>query len=203
MPPSADTLRRILAIAGSTLALAACGGDEETVSGSDGGVAESAPQAVVEPAFVAPTGCPTVRVLEALYRVSRYRPGSTAAADLIARGAMGPPDGGCEYDFDEATVEIEMLLPVQVELGPAWTPGQSVDLPYYVWVIDSRREPPGDIILRQGFPAPFELDDDEPFELFREELVLTIPLPDGPQSGRAYQVLIGFQMPRAEAGRPF
>ena len=144
-----------------------------------------------------------MRVLEPLYQVSRYRPGGTTAGDLVARGTFGPPDGECEYDFEAATVEIEMMVPVRVEVGPAWTPGQAVDLPYYVWVIDSRRTPPDDIVLRQGFPAPFELDDDEPVELFQEDLVLTIPLPDGPQTGRAYQVLIGFQMARGDVGRPF
>ncbi len=202
MPRHAVAWRRFAGLAGVLLTLGACGGDDEPAAGPEDQAA-AAPAASVAPAFVAPTGCPAVEVLEALHQVAQYRPGGSTAGDLVARGALGLPDGECEYDFENATVELEMLIPVQVQPGPAWTPGQPVDLPYYVWVVDSRQAPPGDIILRRGFPAPFELDEDDTVGLFQEELVLTIPLPDGPQSGRAYQVLIGFQGARGDAGRPF
>lgn len=179
--------------------LAACGSDDDVAEDSDlVTVDEPRP----EPAPLAARRCPQVNIVSGLEQVVQFRGTGTDPTDVVARGTIGFPDGGCEYDTVASNVTVEMTVPLRLERGPAMAPGESVDLPYSVWVVDRRRQPPGDILMRQQFSGAVQLEDEAPAGFWEEELVLTIPLPGGVRDGEAYEILLGFQMPGSQLSRP-
>ncbi len=179
--------------------LAACGSDDDVAEDGDLiTVDEPRP----EPTPLAARRCPQVNIVSGLEEVVQFRGTGTDPTDVVARGTIGFPDGGCEYDTEASNVTVEMTVPMRLERGPAMAPGESVDLPYSVWVVDRRRQPPGDILMREQFSGAVQLEEEALAGFWEEELVLTIPLPGGVRDGEAYEILLGFQVPGGQLNRP-
>jgi len=182
-PAAARAARPLLAPAAlaALVALAACGGNDDPAE------AAAAPAREVVVAEPQPTGCPRVVFVEDAAQEVRFRPGAGRdLTDVEWRAAFVGFGGGCEYD-DEA-VDVELILNIAAERGPAATGGEAA-LDYFVAVADPQQQ----LLVKEIFETSIVFPESGDTAGTSEELVQRIPL-DNPALGRAYRIVVGFQL---------
>ena len=141
--------------------------------------------------------CPTTGVMAAGERLERYAPDSERdLTDLIIRARVGNVRNVCSVFQEERTLEMDLLLDVGAERGPAATPGESIPISYFVAVVDGNNT----ITRRDEFPLAVAFEGTARQAVFSEELLLTIPIPPN-QSVGDFQIVIGLQLSRDELER--
>lgn len=141
--------------------------------------------------------CPTTGVMAAGETLERYAPNSERdLTDMIVRARVGNLRNVCSVFKDERQVEMDLLLDVSAERGPAAPPGEPIPISYFVAVIDADNR----ITRRDEFPLAVTFENTARQAVFSEELLLTIPIPPD-QAVSDYQVVIGLQLSREELQR--
>lgn len=150
-------------------ALAACGGPTEPGPGE-------------------PAGCPQVGILadaaRAFYLATPNRP---APDQVVATARIDNFAGDCDYDDD--AVAVEMDLTFEVIAGPAFD-DRPLPVDYFVAVVD----PQGQILNKEVFRVQAQIPADARGVSLEESLALSVPLPAGPASGTAHELVIGLQL---------
>ena len=114
-------------------------------------------------------------------------PTQPAPERVIATARIDDFVGDCDYG--DVAVDVEMDVTFLVRVGPAFD-GRPLPVDYFVAVVD----PQGQILNKEVFRIAAEIPS-EAFGLTLEEsLALSVPLPDGPGSGSAYDLVIGLQL---------
>ena len=150
-------------------ALAACGGPTQPGPGE-------------------PAGCPAVGILadaaRAFYLATPDRPDPD---QVIATARIDDFVGDCDYE--DTAVSVDMDLTLQVLAGAVFD-GRSLPVDYFVAVVD----PQGRILNKEVFRVQAEIPADARGISLEETLSLSVPLPDGPASGSAYELVVGLQL---------
>jgi hypothetical protein len=134
-----------------------------------------------------PLSCPRVAIARDASEVTQFRPGAGKdLTDIRSRAALLDFTGGCEYDRNGVTVNLNLIL--AAERGPAMTEPQS-DYRYFVAIAD----PEGQVLAKREFDTSVEFAATNGRGGSVEELSQQIPLPEGKSAGD-YQVLVGFQL---------
>lgn len=95
-----------------------------------------------------PTACPTPGLLAQGADLTRYRPGPVQDLTTLEYDARLTGLGGnCSAGRDDRSIEMELTVRFSVERG-AGLEGRTVDLPWFVGVVDRRT---GAIISRPAF----------------------------------------------------
>ncbi len=169
-----------VALAAALLAgLAACSGDDNP---------EEAPPArevvVAEPQ---PTGCPRILFVDEAAQEVRFRPGpGRDLTDVEWRAAFAGFGGGCEYD--DSGVDVDLILNIVAERGPAATSDEAA-FDYFVAVADPQQQ----VLAKEIFQTDIVFPAGGATAGTSEALVQRIPL-DNAALGRAYYILVGFQL---------
>ena len=149
-----------------------------------------------EPNEVA-AACPTTGVLADGEILERYTPNSERdLTDLVVRARIGNVRNVCSVLREERQLEMDLLLQVYAERGPAAPAGQPVSIAYFVAVVDEAKR----IHSREEFPLAATFEGTARQAVFDEQLSLTIPIP--PDRGvDDFRVMIGLQLTRDELAR--
>lgn len=141
--------------------------------------------------------CPTTGVLAAAETLERYTPGSERdLTDLVVRARLGNVRNVCSIFREERQLEMDLLIDVVAERGPAAAEGQPLLLEYFVAVVDENDR----ITSREEFQLAAAFEGTARQALFNEELFLTIPVPAEKTVGD-YRVFLGLQLTRDELER--
>lgn len=141
--------------------------------------------------------CPATGVMAAGETLERYSPNSERdLTDLIVRAKVGNVRNVCSVFKEERKLEMDLLLDVGAERGPAAAPGENIPISYFVAVIDANNQ----ITRRDEFPLAVTFENTARQAVFSEELLLTIPIPPD-QSVSSFQIVIGLQLSREELQR--
>lgn len=141
--------------------------------------------------------CPATGVMAAGETLERYAPNSERdLTDLIIRAKVGNVRNVCSVFREERRLEMDLLLDVGAERGPAATPGESIPISYFVAVVDADNR----ITKRDEFPLAVAFENTARQAVFNEQLLLTIPIPPN-QAVSDFQVVIGLQLSREELER--
>ena len=139
----------------------------------------------------APPPCLPVVVLRDAAELIRYRPGAGRdLTDIVDHSRFARFGTQCDYDDDE--VEVELVLDILIEQGPAAS-GNEVRVPYFVAVIDIEQN----ILAKEVFESAFELPEGQRRAAVREETEQIIPLAS-PADRRRYEIMIGFQLTKEQ-----
>lgn len=136
-----------------------------------------------------PTACPTPGLLGEGSDLSRYRDGAIQDLTTLEFDAkLTGLSGNCAAGKDDRTIEIQLLAGFSVERGTA-SDGRSVDLPWFVAVIDRRNDR---ILSRQTFVERVGFARNETRTAITSAPV-TLSLPVG-ENRRAldYRILVSF-----------
>lgn len=145
-----------------------------------------------EPGPGEPAGCPEVGILADASRAFYLAtPNQPAPEQVIATARIDDFSGDCDYG--DAAVAVDMDLTFQVRTGPAFD-GSPLPVDYFVAVVD----PQGRILNKEVFRIAAEIPADALGLVLEESLALTVPLPAGPASGSAYELVIGLQLTPAQ-----
>jgi hypothetical protein len=159
----------------SVLPLAACSG-----SGS------KAPDATA--ATSQALGCPRVTIVRDAAEVTRFREGGGRdLTDVKSRARLMDFTGGCEYDRNGVTVNLNLV--VGAERGPAAARDANGTYRYFVAITD----PGGQIVAKREFDTTIDFSPNVGRGGSVEELTQQIPLAEG-ASAASYDVLVGFQL---------
>ena len=164
------------------LGLAGCGDDS-----AEEGLEDSAAAAQAEAqAAVSPTGCPGVSIPDELAQVTEFAPGSRQTPDdIMWRASIGDYTGGCEYDDNSVTVDLDTLF--VVELGTA-APSNEITFDYFVAVL----RPDGSRMAKQVFSLTVEVDEETGQRVAVDETQHVFPLRI-PAEGPGFELWLGFQ----------
>ncbi|MBL6455710.1 hypothetical protein JMJ55_10270 [Belnapia sp. T6] len=142
-----------------------------------------------------PTACPSPGILAEGADLTRYRPGgpqdlTTLEFDARLRGL----NGGCAAGRGDRSIEMTLTAAFDVERGAA-AEGRSVDLPWFVAVIDRRDET---ILQRQAFVERATFGRNETrANLQSEPVQLSLPVSESRSAGD-YRILVSFQLTEAD-----
>ena len=135
-----------------------------------------------------PAGCPAVGILADASRAFFLAvPNQPDPDQVIATARISDFVGDCEYD--DAAGSGDMDLTLQVVAGPAFD-GRALPVDYFVAVVD----PGGQILNKEVFRVTAQVPDDARGLSLEESLALAVPLPAGPASGSAYELVVGLQL---------
>jgi hypothetical protein len=149
-------------------------------------------KAPAETAAAEPAGCPRVTVVRDAAEVTQFREGGGRdMTDVKSRAAVVDFTGGCEYDRNGVTVNLNLVL--GAERGPAASHDKSGTYRYFVAITD----PAGQIVAKQEFDTTIDFSPNVGRGGSVEELSQQIPLENG-ASGASYEVLVGFQLAPAD-----
>ncbi len=138
-----------------------------------------------------PLACPRVTIPEETREVTRFRAGGGRdMTDVTSRAAVLDYTGGCEYDRDGVTVNLNLVL--AAERGPGTRDAQGA-YRYFVAITD----PGGRIVAKREFDTTIDFSPNVGRGGSIEELQQQIPLPEG-ASAASYGVVVGFQLDPAE-----
>lgn len=141
--------------------------------------------------------CPTTGILAAGELLERYTEGSERdLTNLIVRARVSNLANACSILKDEREVEMDLVLQVSTERGPAAVPGQQQVIEYFVAVADGQNR----ILSRREFPLAATFEGNARQAVFKEELFLSIPIPDSRRVSD-YRVIVGLQLTEAELRR--
>jgi len=94
--------------------------------------------------------------------------------------------GGCDYD--EGAAEIELLVQIRVERGPA-NRNREISFEYFVAIPTFQSQPEGKRVL----PVKGAFEDNKTRLVYQDELTMTIPV-KAPTDGAGLEIVLGFQL---------
>ena len=138
-----------------------------------------------------PIACPNPGLLGEGADLTRYSPGAPqdlTGLDFDAR--LVSINGSCKAGRGDRTIELQMTAGFAVERGAA-SEGRSVDLPWFVAVIDRRTDA---ILSRQGFVERVNFGRNETRSTI-DSAPVSISLPVGEnRQASDYRLLVSFQL---------
>lgn len=141
--------------------------------------------------------CPTTGVLAAAETLERYTPGSERdLTDLVVRARLGNVGNICSIFREERELEMDLLVDIAAERGPAAAEGQPVLLEYFVAVVDQNNR----ITSREEFRVAAAFEGTARQAIFNEELFLSIPIP-AEKAVSDFRVILGLQLTQEELQR--
>ena len=132
-------------------------------------------------------GCPAVFILEDAKNLTRFKPGAGRdITDILFEAEIVDFKGGCDYDDGQA--EIELLVAIRVERGPA-NSKRDIAFEYFVAIPKFQSRPEGKRIL----PVKGAFGENRTRLVYQDELQMTIPV-KVPTDGAALEIVLGFQL---------
>lgn len=145
----------------------------------------------------APGACPTVGIVEDLRSMTMFADNETPDPKAILGYAkIEDFDGGCTFENGVSTIDLDVMFAGRLG-GAAARQGRgiepSVAFPYFIAVADET----GTILNKEVFAVALRFREGMDSTHQAEHLRPRIPLPN-PALAHRYQVLIGFQLNRAQ-----
>ena len=135
----------------------------------------------------APSPCPDVSVLADGERLVLFRPGpGRDASDIAVKADISSLRATCDYD--DGSVEVETSFEIVSTRGS----GADIDaatVEFFAAVVD----PDGRVVAKETFGSRAEFPAESRRVEVEEVVTQRIPV-SGPDVGRRYQVLVGFQL---------
>lgn len=134
--------------------------------------------------------CPGVTIVRDLSLISRFDGPAEAGSPLFSGEIVGT-DGECSFDETavQVTLQVSMVYDRPQGMGATAEPVE-----FFVAVA----RPDGTVVGKEAFATAVDFRDNETRSGFREEVELTVPLPEGPASGAGYTVFVGYQLTAEE-----
>ena len=133
--------------------------------------------------------CPAVFILEDAKDLTRFKPGpGRDITDILFEAEIVDFRGGCDYDEDDGEAEIELLVQVRVQRGPA-NKSRDIAFEYFVAIPKYQSQPEGKRIL----PVKGAFVENRTRLVYQDELQMTIPVKK-PTDGAALEIILGFQL---------
>ncbi|MAZ02947.1 MAG: hypothetical protein CMN56_07400 [Sneathiella sp.] len=140
-----------------------------------------------------PLPCPRVEVLPGAETITLFREGEGRdLVDVRFEGIIVPFSGQCQYVDDDTAVVVELILRIGATKGPA-AESQTEEFPFFVAIAERS----GEIIAKEVFYSPLEVEEGRRRATVQEELQQRIPL-TGLKTGGDYVIIIGFQLTREQ-----
>jgi hypothetical protein len=134
-----------------------------------------------------PPPCLPVVVLRDAAQLVNYRPGEGRdLTDVVAQARFTRFATKCDYSAGE--VEVELLLDIMIEQGPAAT-DRVARVPYFVAIIDTDQK----ILAKEVFQSIAQMPEGQRRAIVREETEQVIPIASVDDRIR-YEIMIGFQL---------
>jgi len=141
--------------------------------------------------------CPTTVVLAEGERLERYTENSERdLTDLVVRARVGNIRKACSILQEERILEMDMVLQVFAERGPAATPDAPLPVEYFVAVTEAGTT----VRQRQVFKVAATFEGNARQAVFNEEIFLAIPIAGNKVVGD-YRVVVGIQLTPEELKR--
>jgi hypothetical protein len=140
---------------------------------------------------VLPLACPTPGLLAEGADLTRYRPGPVRDLTTMEYDArLIGLNGGCNPGRGDRSIDMQLSVSFAVDRGAA-AEGRTVDLPWFVAVVDRRTD---EVLSRQGFVERLEFARNETRTSGTGNPV-SITLPVGEQRRAAdYRILVSFEL---------
>lgn len=133
--------------------------------------------------------CPAVFILEDAKDLTRFKAGpGRDITDILFEAEIVNFKGGCDYDKDEGLVDIELLVQIRVERGPA-NRNRDIAFEYFVAIPRFQSQPEGKRILA----VKGEFQEKTTRLGYEDELSMTIPVKN-PNDGAALEIVLGIQL---------
>ena len=135
--------------------------------------------------------CPAVSILEAAQKITRFKSGpGRDITDIRLQAEIVNFTGSCEYDQDEDKweAEVELLLQIAVERGPANKDGK-IDFRYFAAIPEFQSQEQGKSI----FSVAGQFEGNRTRLLYQDELSMRIPVAK-PTDGQGLEIVMGFQL---------
>lgn len=178
-------LTRLTLVLVLAVALSGCTGTKRFFSGMFGKNAPLLP-------------CPRTFVHGDGEKLTKFRPGpGRDLTDVMFEGEINDFRLVCEHEIDDdtraGTLSLELTVVMVMERGPAVEKREAV-YEYFVTLTDTKDE----VLQKQLFGASARFEGNVTRFVFTDEpIVLKIPLKAG-QSGKDFNIVIGFQLTREE-----
>lgn len=131
--------------------------------------------------------CPAVFILEDAKDLTRFKPGGGRdITDILFEAEIVDFKGDCDYD--EGQAEIELLVAIRVERGPA-NRNRNIAFEYFVAIPKFQAQSEGKRIL----PVTGEFEENKTRLVYQDEIEMTIPV-KVPTDGAALEIVLGFQL---------
>ena len=131
--------------------------------------------------------CPAVFILEDAKDLTRFKPGpGRDITDILFEAEIVDFKGGCDYD--EGAAEIDLLVQIRVERGPA-NKNREISFDYFVAIPAFQSQPEGKRVL----PVKGAFEDNKTRLVYQDELTMTIPV-KAPTDGAGLEIVLGFQL---------
>ena len=131
--------------------------------------------------------CPAVFILQDAKDLTRFKPGpGRDITDILFEAEIVNFQGNCDYD--DGQVEIELLVQIRVERGPA-NKSREISFDYFVALPEFQSQPEGKRIL----PVTGGFEDNRTRLVYQDELTMNIPVKT-PSDGAALEIVLGFQL---------
>lgn len=135
--------------------------------------------------------CPAVFILQDAQNLTRFKPGpGRDITDIRFEAEIFDFRGGCDVDEDDDKweVEVELLVQISVERGPA-AAGREIEFEYFVVLSDFQGQPGG----KRIFPVKGEFEEGRTRLVYQDDVELNIPLKN-PNDGGKTEIVFGFQL---------
>jgi len=142
-----------------------------------------------------PLACPTPGILSEGADLTRYRPGPVRDLTTLEFDArLSGLSGGCNPGRGDRSIDMQLTASFTVDRGAA-AEGRSVDLPWFVAVIDRRDD---QVLSRQSFVERFDFGRNETRSTGQSQPVsISLPVSEARRAGD-YRVLVSFELSEAD-----
>lgn len=140
--------------------------------------------------------CPGVEVLPETRSMTYFEdPTAVAGGDPIARAALTRVRGGCSYDGNKVTVDVDLIMRGHIEdKGRKEKDRDSfMTFPYFVAISDAKGNVMDKEIFATAMKFPPKHDDIDHIESNRQMFMV-----DNAEMGKDYTITIGFQLTREQ-----
>ncbi|MQX35988.1 hypothetical protein [Roseospira navarrensis] len=139
--------------------------------------------------------CPPVRVEATSSEVTQFREGpGRDLTDVVLEAEIAGYQGECQYDDDEGSVTVELVLDMTASLGPAAT-ARTQNVRYFVALPRFYPSERGKRVFESALAFPANADR---VRYVGEELSITVPM-DPTDSAEDYPIYVGFQLTPEQA----
>lgn len=146
-----------------------------------------------------PAPCPVILQPGETAQLTRFDGAGRDLTDVVFRARLLPVRSLCEYEDDDTLIESGLLVPFEVERGPALRRLQqgdgTVSFTYFVAVATNEAEPR--ILTREAFDVQAVFEGNRSRIAVADELAPRIPLGPG-EDGTDYRIYVGIELNRAE-----
>ena len=130
--------------------------------------------------------CPAVFILEDAKDLTRFKAGpGRDITDILFEAEIVNFTGECDYDEDEGLVDIELLVQIRVERGPA-NRRRDIAFEYFAAIPRFQSRPEGKRVL----PVKGVFEEKTTRLVYQDELTMTIPVKT-PDDGAALEIVRG------------